>query len=118
MKLFYDNKDSKENCIITAIVMTLFIPLKLITSAGYVAGSINYIWTGAMLLTALLPFKKSVTGQAITKVEGVLYLLAALYCSNQEQSMALLITFSALLLLYCKLRGHQNKYIWFQTHLQ
>ena len=109
------SKDSEDRDKMLACIATIFLPLGLIVSAGYVAGSVNYIWTSAMLLTSIIPFQKHFTNQKLKKWEYFVYPLATIYACNQEQSLSLLLTFHVLLICYSFLRKIKlNKYIYIQ----
>lgn len=95
-------------------IVVLLFPFSLLTSAGYVATSVNYVWSTAALLVALIPLKY------IQKfhTKPILYavcILACIYASNQEQSGAVLVTVYLIFIIYsfC-IKTKVYKYIWIQ----
>lgn len=114
--IFLAKGEKHQYNLLSCCVMSLFLPLSLIESTGYVAGTTNYIWSGAMLLVAFLPFKKAFCKDKIKKWEYIVFLFATVYACNQEQSMALLIVLSLLIICYCWIKKKRlNKYIYVQT---
>lgn len=98
--LFLNNKHNKEDSIILAFVVTFFLPLNLVVSAGYVAGSTNYIWTAVMMLVAFVPLYKNIMQEKIKNKHIIWYILAAIYAGNQEQSLAIMLTMYSLLVVF------------------
>lgn len=92
----------------------LLFPFSLLTSAGYVATSVNYLWSTAALLVSLLPLKYA----AQFKKRPMMYVVcffAGLYAGNQEQAGAIVVTVYTFFILYSffqKVKFH--KYIWVQ----
>lgn len=93
-------------------IAVLFLNFSSLPSAGYVASSVNYIWSAAALLAALLPLKYG------RRMEGrpVFFFLccaAALYAGSQEQSGAIAVTVYTLYITGCLFRKARiPKYIW------
>lgn len=95
-------------------IVVLLFPFSLLTSAGYVATSVNYVWSTAALLVALIPLKY--VQQLHTKpVLYVACIFACIYASNQEQSGAILVTVYLIFIIYsiCTKRKIY-RYIWIQ----
>lgn len=84
---------------IVAFAVLLF-PFQLLTSAGYVPTSTNYIWTFAALLVSLYPIRKCLDHKEFNKYEYIIYFLAALYAGNQEQTCAIFIIVYAIFIGY------------------
>lgn len=73
-----------------ACILVLFFPMKLLTSAGYVATSTNYVWTTTAFLVILLGIKWS-ENKKISAPFYIIWTLALLYAGNQEQICAISI---------------------------
>ena len=97
-KVFMKSQNSYFTYI--AAFAVLLFPFQLLTSAGYVPTSTNYIWTLAALLISLYPIRKCLDNKGFHKFEYIVYSLSALYAGNQEQTCAILIIVYAIFIGY------------------
>jgi len=107
-----DSKTSRtENMLIT--LLFLVYPLIQVSSAGWAATTINYVWTVSAGLFALIPFLKIIRQQSLKFYEYPLYLLALIFAANQEQVCLLLISFGLIFTAYYMITTkHLNWYLF------
>lgn len=84
--------------------MMLF-PRNLISSAGYIATSVNYIWAAAMGLLALAVFVRALEGKRIPAAAAAAGAVAQVYAVNQEQVCAILLGLELALALWRRAKG-------------
>lgn len=95
-------------CRIGAALGVLYLPASLLTSAGYVATSTNYIWTSAMFLFSLVSIKMFFEQKRVSKLLAIVFTAAVLYASNQEQTCVLLIViFCSVICFFLKTKNTQ-----------
>lgn len=82
------------------VVLIALIPIELFISAGWITTNVHYIWVGAIGTFALIPLKKIYEKKNIAWYEYIIYLLAVLYASNNEQMFIALMLFYTLALVY------------------
>lgn len=100
--------------IILSCFSILLLDFNYLTSAGYVASSVNYTWCTAALLVSLLPLKYASRFEKKSLLLPACW-LAGLYAGNQEQAGAIVITVYTLFIvasLVKKVKIH--RYIWIQ----
>lgn len=99
------------------MVPVLLLDFGLLPSAGYVATSVNYLWTSAAALAALLPLKYADRFPGCPAMYPVCA-AAGIYAGNHELSGAIVVTVYTLFLgaaLYKK--NTVSRYLWFQYFL-
>lgn len=100
--------------IILSCFVILLLNFKFLVSAGYVASSVNYIWSSTALLISLLPLKYA---YQFEKKPALFFgcWLAGLYAGNQEQSGAIITTVYTLFIVFCLVKKTRiHKYVWVQ----
>ncbi|MEI8199508.1 MAG: DUF6056 family protein [Eubacteriales bacterium] len=103
----------KTNWIITCI---LFIyPFQQMSSAGWIATTLNYYWPLAFGLFAMIPIRKILFNEKIRKYEYVFYSLALLYAANQEQMCAILLAVYPAFTIYLFLKKRLRSYMILQS---
>lgn len=70
---------------IAIVSLMLLYPYMDVISVGVVAGSVNYFWPFAFGLIAIYPLRKIADGKKIKGYEYILYVIALIVGSNQEQ---------------------------------
>lgn len=108
-KLFIMSKKNILSCFVI-----LLLNFKFLISAGYVASSVNYIWSSAALLVSLLPLKYV---RWFEQKPALLIgcWLAGLYAGNQEQAGTILTTVYTLFIVFHLIKKNRvHKYIWVQ----
>jgi len=91
---------------ISWIVVLLFLiyPFTEMSSAGWAATSINYLWPAAAGTFSLIPFVKGIRGEQIRSFEYPFYVAALIFASNLEQAAALLWGFGFVFIVYIAVR--------------
>lgn len=91
--------NEKGESLILSLLM--LYPLTNMSSAGWMATTLNYLWVAAFMLYSLIPLSYILKKKKVTLFQWITCSLAALYASNQEQACACmcLIFFCALLIL-------------------
>ena len=85
--------------------MMLF-PRNILSAAGYISTSVNYIWPLALGLLALIPlFQTGVLHKKASPLAVAAGLMALLFATNQEQMCLILLGFEAVLLVIHRMRG-------------
>ncbi len=100
-KLFV--KDEKQETKWMAFLMILIYPLSKMSSAGWGATTVNYIWPFAMAMFAMIPIRKIFDNEKIKWYMYPLYSIALIFAGNQEQTAAIVfgayLIFTILLIL-------------------
>ena len=108
-KLFIKKDFRKNNWLIT-ILIVLF-PLELLSSSGWLTTTINYLWPLTMGLFALIPIKKILNNERISKIGYILYPLALIYGVNQEQMALVIFAICVLTFIYQLTQKKFNFYV-------
>ena len=88
-KLFV--KDNKKQMNFMVLWCVLLYPFDRMSSAGWAATTVNYIWPIATGLFSLIAIRKMWDKEKIKILPGLLYLLATVYSCNQEQCCGVLL---------------------------
>lgn len=96
--IVFPSKKLKYSFIV--FLMFLLIPKNVMRDAGWCATTLNYMWPLALFLYINLKFKKILLGQKLSVFELITMALASIYAADTELVAALLLSVSALLLLY------------------
>lgn len=111
-KLFV--KDNKQETKWMAILLLLIYPLAKMSSAGWGATTVNYIWPFAAAMFCLIPIRKIFDKEKIKWYMYPLYVIALLFACNQEQTAAIVfgtyLIFTTLLIIRDK-----KKINWFMV---
>ncbi len=90
------DKNWKNTAVI--VLVFAFVPREVISSAGWVATTVNYLWPCILGLYALIPIRRYYRylqggGWKLCGWEYITFSLAALTAANQEQAAAILLGF-------------------------
>lgn len=99
-------------------LLCLLYPFNDMSTAGWVATSMNYLWPLSFGLVALIPIKKSFENKSMTSFEKIYCTFSLIYAINQEQMCLLIIGFYFTFIIYYKYNKiNINKiiYIYFIT---
>ncbi len=100
-KLFV--KDNKQETKWMAILLLLIYPMSKMSSAGWGATTVNYIWPFAAAMFSLIPIRKIFDKEKIKWYMYPLYTLALIFACNQEQTAAIVfgayLTYTTLLII-------------------
>lgn len=72
-------------------LMTAFVPVNILYSAGWIATSTNYFWPLACGCYALLPLRRLADHRPVRRPEYGSFTAALLFAANQEQMAAILL---------------------------
>lgn len=96
-------KDEKQESRWMAFLLILIYPMAKMSSAGWGATTVNYIWPFAMAMFSMIPIRKIFEGEKIKWYMYPLYSLALIFAGNQEQTAAIVfgtyLIFTFLLIL-------------------
>lgn len=81
-------------------LLILAYPFIDISSAGWIATTVNYLWPLALGLVAMIPIKKMLLKETIFWWECPIYALSLLFAANNEQMCALLCGVYGVFLIY------------------
>lgn len=100
-KLIPSNNVSRMNWLI--ICMLFMYPFINMSSAGWIATTLNYFWPLAFGLFAMIPIKKILYHNKISWYEYLFYFPALIFAANQEQMCAILFTVFLIFTMYISL---------------
>ena len=112
-KLLVDKNIRRYNWVIMALI--LVYPLEDMSTAGWAATTINYIWPLSLGLYSLIIVKKILKNENIKWYEYVLSTLALIYAINVEQMCAILLVIYVPVTLYLILKKRTNIYMVIQS---
>jgi hypothetical protein len=106
-----DGCDSRRTRNIIVVSLFLMYNLYEMSSTGWVASTVNYMWPLTFGMYALLSLKKALRGEALKKYEYPLTLTALIFAANHEQLCAVLLA----VYLYYTCRAAYVKFIRRET---
>lgn len=89
-KLFV-KKDMKKEMNMMVLWLVILYPFERMSSAGWAATTVNYIWPMALGLFSMISIKMAWDKKKINIFQGILFSLATIYACNQEQCCAILL---------------------------
>lgn len=110
-------KDNKKEIIMMVLWLVLLYPVERISSAGWAATTVNYIWPMAFGLFSLISLRKVWEKEKIRPYMGILYILATIFACNQEQVCAILFVTYILFSIILTIRDKKkvSPFIYLQT---
>lgn len=72
-------------------LVMLALPYTLMSTAGWIATSVNYMWPLAAGLIGLYPIRKYIDGRPVNVLEAVLYTICLFFAGNSEQMAFVLL---------------------------
>ncbi|MGL6198343.1 MAG: DUF6056 family protein [Lachnospiraceae bacterium] len=88
----------------TVVLLFLIYYFIEMSSAGWAATSINYLWPAAAGTFSLISFLKVIRGEKIRRFEYPFYAAALIFAANQEQVAALLLGFGLVFTVFIAVR--------------
>lgn len=82
------------------LLLLCFYPISTIYEVGWVATSVNYLWTATFLCHSFIPLTKQLRGESVSKFTYVASLWSSLYAANHEQGVALMLGFYLVFFLH------------------
>ena len=111
-RLISSDMDKRKSWIV--VLLFLMYPFNEMSSAGWAATSLNYLWPAAAGAFSLIPFVKCIRGERIRGYEYPLYVAALLFAANQEQVAALILGFGVVFTAFIAIRDKStNKFLIF-----
>ena len=119
MSRLFIKKENKKELTKMVLWLVLLYPLERMSSAGWAATTVNYIWTLALGLFSFISIRKAYDGEKINIFSGILYALACIYACNQEQvCVVLFVTYLlSTILLTIRDKKKVSPYLYIQTVL-
>lgn len=119
MSRLFIKKENKKELTMMVLWLVLLYPLERMSSAGWAATTVNYIWTLALGLFSFISIRKAYDGEKINIFSGILYALACVYACNQEQvCVVLFVTYLlSTILLTIRDKKKVSPYLYIQTVL-
>lgn len=119
MSRLFVKKENKKELTMMVLWLVLLYPLERMSSAGWAATTVNYIWTLALGLFSFISIRKAYDGEKINIFSGILYALACIYACNQEQvCVVLFVTYLlSTILLTIRDKKKVSPYLYIQTVL-
>lgn len=117
MSRLFTKKENKKELSMMILWLVLLYPLERMSSAGWAATTVNYIWTLSLGLFSLISIRKAYDGEKISLISGILYALSAIYACNQEQVCAVLFVTYLLFTILLTIRDKKkvNPILYIQT---
>jgi hypothetical protein len=96
------SKTAKQNSVIKWLIVffVIFIPQELLSSAGWIATSLNYTWVVALGMISLIPIRKVLDEENFKWFEIIIYILSIIYATNSEQMCLVLFTVYLIFTIY------------------
>ena len=84
-------KEMKKEMNMMILWLVILYPFERMSSAGWAATTVNYIWPMAMGLYSLISIRYVWDKKKINFLQGLLFALATVYACNQEQCCAIVL---------------------------
>jgi hypothetical protein len=94
------NKNKTKDWNILLVFLIILYPIKDMSTAGWTATSMNYIWPLSLGLYSLISIKKVISNNKINIIHCFFYVAALIYASNAELNIIWLVPTFAVALLY------------------
>ncbi len=102
---------------IVVCALLLLIPFSIMSSAGWIATTVNYIWPLAFGLIGLYPLRKIADGKKIKAYEYILYPIFLILGANNEQMCAILLAAYAMFAIFMFVKKKSNVFVLIQLIL-
>lgn len=94
------NKNKTKDWDILLVFLIVLYPIKDMSTAGWTATSMNYIWPLSLGLYSLISIKKVISNNKIHIIHYFLYVAALIYASNAELNIIWLVPTFAVAFFY------------------
>lgn len=95
----------------------LLYPFIHMSTAGWIATTLNYLWPFAAMLITLLSVRKMADGEKIRWYEYILFTVSLLFAANQEQVAAILLVILSVFCVYFLTKKKFFPYLYVQLGL-
>ena len=93
------------------MMMTFVYPYSEMSSAGWIATTLNYLWPLFFMIVSCLPLITLIKGNQLTKLDYIIGLLSAVFASNMENTCVFLLWICGCYTIYRLLKSRQiDKY--------
>ena len=103
--IFGDKCDAVS--IVRYTMLILLLPPKMLSSAGWIATTVNYLWPITIGIYTLVPLCRWFRGEKLHVLEFVLGCVACIFACSQEQMALVLLTENILIVIYCMYSKHK-----------
>lgn len=111
-------KESGKNGIamtLFSVAMVLIIPWEVYSDTGWRASTMTYFTPFAFGFFSMIPIKRVIKDESVSKIEKVLWTIALIYAANEELFMVILLGSYLVAALYLSLCKKMNWYMWVQV---
>ncbi|WP_010249424.1 DUF6056 family protein [Acetivibrio cellulolyticus] len=114
-KLIPSSDIRRSNWIIAGIIF--IYPISHMSTAGWIATTMNYSWPLAFGLFSMIPIKKILFDEKIKSFEYIFYITALLFALNQEQMCAIVLSVYLVFTIYLIIKKRPNLFMFVQSIL-
>lgn len=94
-------KRKKDKTMISIIVcLILLIPQRLLSEAGWMATSTNYLWPVSFGILSLIPIRKCLENEKLKWYQTIFYVITAIFAENNEQVATVLFVVYFIFIIY------------------
>lgn len=93
------NKKENKNIIILGILLFLIYPFAQMSSAGWVATTMTYLWPFALGMVSFIPLINERNGEETTPLVYLISIVSLLYAANKDQNCVILVGVHVLYLI-------------------
>lgn len=109
--LNFINTKNNNNIAIIGILLCLMYPFVDMSSAGWMATTLNYSWCFILGIISMIPLINDLHGKKTNTIIYVVSVLALIYATNQEQCCGIIFGFLLIYLFNNYIKHHKiNKY--------
>lgn len=110
------NKEKRVSVNWYIVCAMVSFPLKILSSAGWIATTLNYSWPLGMGFLAMIPIANDVHGKKSRRITYVLAVPALIYAVNQEQMCAVIFAISLFWTIWLSVRDKKiYKFVLFEA---
>lgn len=92
------NKRKIENIVILGLLLFLIYPFLDMSTAGWIATTVNYLWPFSLGVISFLPMINKSNNEETSKLGYLIAIIALIFATNHEQSCLLILGIHALYL--------------------
>ena len=111
-KVFCSSKENKSIMRWIVVFLVALISQNLLSTAGWIATTLNYSWVIAFGVFSLIPIRKCLDSEKIKLYEIPLFILSIIYAANSEQMCAVLFTVYTIFSIYLLIKKKIRPIIW------
>lgn len=100
IRVFTKNHSKNRTMVTIMVSLILLIPQIILSTAGWMATSLNYLWPTTFAILCLIPIRKCIDKQPVKWFEVPIYMALAIFAQNVEQVAIVLCTVYVIFSLY------------------